>query len=152
MRILVVNGPNLQLLGRREPSVYGTRTLPELQATLDERAKALGVALDFFTSNHEGELLDRLHAAIGDDEAQRADGVVINAGGLSHTSVALRDALAALADCSVPSVEVHLSNVYAREAFRATSLLAPVCLGTVSGLGELGYAAAVEALAARALR
>ena len=142
MRILVLNGPNLNLLGRREPDVYGAATLDDIEAAL--RRRFPHVHLLFFQSNHEGALLDRLHEAGRDgDDGSGTDGVVFNPGGYTHTSVALRDAIAAI---GVPVIEVHLSNVHAREDFRRTSLLAPVCRGTIAGLGAAGYAAAVEAL------
>ncbi len=134
-RILILNGPNLNRLGTREPETYGTTTLTELQDGL--RRAFPEAALDFFQSNHEGALIDRLHRAF--DEGAR--GVVLNAGGFAHTSVALRDAVAAI---GVPVVEVHLSNVHAREDFRRRSLLAPVCAGQITGLGPAGYHLAVR--------
>lgn len=140
MKILVLNGPNLNLLGRREPETYGRATLPELDAACQEWGTAMGAVVDCRQSNHEGVLLDWIQGAA--DEG--ADGVVLNAGGFTHTSVALRDAIAAI---DLPVIEVHLSNVHAREPFRRDSLLAPVCAGTISGLGPLGYRAAIEALA-----
>ena len=135
--ILILNGPNLNLLGTREPDVYGTRTLVDLEAYLRERCP--DADLQFFQSNREGVLIDRLH------ETHRAGarGVVFNPGGYTHTSVALRDAITAI---DPPVVEVHLSNVAAREAFRHTSLLAPVCAGSISGLGIAGYRLAAQYL------
>ena len=134
LSLLVLNGPNLNLLGTREPEVYGAGTLSDLEADL--RSAFPDVDLAFFQSNHEGALIDRLHAA----HADALDGVVFNPGGFTHTSVALRDAVAGIA---VPVVEVHLSNVHAREPFRRTSLLASVCAGQISGLGRAGYRLAV---------
>jgi 3-dehydroquinate dehydratase-2 len=138
--VLVMHGPNLNLLGEREPQVYGVTTLAEIDAGLVAQGKALGVRIACFQSNHEGALIDRLHQARRDGEG----GLIINAGGYTHTSVALRDAVSALA---IPSIEVHLSNLYKREAFRHQSFLAPVCLGQIAGLGAIGYRLALEALA-----
>ncbi|GAB4474069.1 MAG: type II 3-dehydroquinate dehydratase [Burkholderiaceae bacterium] len=135
--ILVLNGPNLNLLGTREPSVYGARTLEDIERELADVAGKRGARIAFFQSNHEGALIDRIHAA-------RADGVdfiVINAGALTHTSVALRDALAAV---SIPFIEVHLSNLYRREAFRHRSYLADLAVGSIVGLGAAGYRCALE--------
>lgn len=137
LRILVLHGPNLNLTGVREPTIYGTTTLAEIDAGLQAMAAARGAALAIAQSNHEGALIDAVHAAIG-----TADGIIVNPGALGHTSLALRDALAA----APPAIEVHLSNVHAREAFRHTSLLAPVCIGGIYGLGAAGYALALEAL------
>lgn len=135
MKLLILNGPNLNLLGTREPDTYGHATLADLEAAL---ASAFpDVPLAFFQSNHEGELIERLHAARGEG----VRGVVFNPGAYTHTSVALRDAVAAV---SVPTVEVHLSNVHAREEFRHRSLIAPVCVGQISGLGMAGYHLAVR--------
>ena len=128
MNFLVLNGPNLNLLGEREPDTYGTQSLDELHAELE--AAFPDAALSFFQSNHEGALIDRLH------EARSADGIAFNPGGFTHTSVALRDAVAAL---DAPVIEVHLSNVSAREDFRRRSLVAPACAGQISGLGCAGY-------------
>lgn len=130
LRILVLHGPNLNLLGEREPEVYGRTTLAEIDARLHELANELGVEIDCRQSNHEGVLIDAVQGAIG-----TRDGVLINAGGLAHYSVALRDALAA----GPPAVEVHLSNIHAREPFRRSSLLAEVCMGGVFGLGADSY-------------
>lgn len=142
--ILVLNGPNLNLLGTREPDIYGSRTLVEIERELAPIASDSGATLQFFQSNHEGSLVDRIHSAR--DEA--VDFIIINAGAFTHTSVALRDALAAVA---IPFVEVHLSNVHRREEFRHRSMLADLAVGTIVGLGPSGYRFALEfALAKRA--
>ena len=138
MRIEVLHGPNLNLLGTREPSIYGATTLPEVDAALHALAEELGVDLDTYQSNHEGALVDRVQAT-----AERAGGYVVNAGGYTHTSVALRDALVGVAR---PFVEVHVSNIHAREPFRRESLLAPVASGSVTGFGADGYLLAVRGL------
>lgn len=143
-RILVIHGPNLNLLGRREPAVYGTRTLADIDSALEATAKELGVEIDAFQSNHEGELIDRIQEAMG-----TASGILINPGGLTHTSVALRDALVAT---DLPVVEVHLSNVYAREDFRQKSFVSEIAVGVISGLGADGYRFGLEALAGLAAR
>ncbi len=134
MKLLVLNGPNLNLLGLREPQWYGSQTLEELEKHLQEAFPQ--VTFTFFQSNHEGELIDQLH----DAHARQLSGVVFNPGAFTHTSIALRDAIAAIAP---PVVEVHISNIYAREPFRQHSVLAPVCVGQISGLGFDGYYLAV---------
>jgi 3-dehydroquinate dehydratase-2 len=131
VKILVINGPNLNLLGQREPGVYGAETLDAVLARLMALAIELGVHLETFQSNHEGALIDRLHAAMGE-----VDGVLINPGAYTHTSIALRDAFLAT---RLPFVEVHLSNVYAREAFRHKSLLVDIARGQVMGFGPDSY-------------
>ena len=141
MKLLVLNGPNLNLLGQREPERYGTETLADVEARL--RMALPEVDFDFYQSNHEGALIDRLHGAREEGVA----GVVFNPGGYTHTSVALRDAVAAIHP--IPVVEVHISNVHAREAFRHTSLLAPVCAGQIAGLGTSGYELAARYLVGR---
>lgn len=141
MRILVLHGPNLNLLGKREPEIYGTQTLADIDADLRSAARSLGVEVDCFQSNHEGALIDRIQAAMG-----QAAGILINPGGFTHTSVALRDALVAT---RLPVVEVHLSNVFAREAFRQHSYVSPIAVGVLSGLGAAGYRFGLEALVAR---
>ncbi len=133
-----MHGPNLNLLGTREPHIYGHTTLAEIDAGLRARGAEAGVTIETFQSNHEGVLIDRLHEARG-----KASGLIINAGGLTHTSVALRDAVAAAA---IPAIEVHLSNLHTREEFRHHSFLTPVCLGQIAGLGAVGYRLALEAL------
>jgi 3-dehydroquinate dehydratase-2 len=137
MKLLVLNGPNLNLLGMREPETYGTESLADVERALRERFGEVDFV--FQQENGEGALLDHLHAAHGDG----LDGVVFNPGGYTHTSVALRDAVAAI---DPPVVEVHLSNVHAREDFRRTSRIAPVCAGQITGLGTAGYHLAVQYL------
>lgn len=137
MKILILNGPNLHRLGRREPSVYGTTTMEEILDGLRERYPDVEIA--YFQSNHEGALIDRLYEAADDGTA----GVAFNAGAYTHTSVALHDAIRG---AELPVVEVHLSNVHQREAFRHTSLLAPACRGVIAGFGTDSYRLAVEAL------
>jgi 3-dehydroquinate dehydratase II len=138
MRVLLLNGPNLNLLGLREPGLYGAQTLAVIEADLAREAAALGVMLDCFQSNHEGALVDRIHAARGE-----ADGILINAGAYTHTSIALRDALLAVA---IPFVELHLSNVHAREPFRHHSHLADRALGVICGFGAGSYGLALQGL------
>ncbi len=137
-RILVLHGPNLNLLGAREPEIYGSTTLAEIDAQLATLAVERGAEVECFQSNHEGALIDRIHEA-----APRASGILVNPGGLTHTSVSLRDALVA---SGLPVVEVHLSNVHAREEFRQRSLVSGIAVGVISGLGPLGYRAGLEAL------
>lgn len=136
--ILVVHGPNLNLLGSREPEVYGTTTLDEINAELASQAKERDTEIEFFQSNHEGALIDRIQEAMS-----WADGILINPGGLTHTSVTLRDALAAT---RLPIVEVHLSNVFAREEFRHYSHVSEIALGVISGFGPASYGLGLAAL------
>ena len=139
--VFVLNGPNLNLLGSREPEIYGTETLDDIARMMSDRARELGVTLDLRQSNHEGHLIDWLHEAA----ASGAKAVILNAGGYTHTSIALRDAVAAIA---VPVIEVHLSDPAAREPFRRTTFLADVCKQSISGLGAQGYIVALDAAAA----
>jgi len=139
MKLLVLNGPNLNLLGTREPRIYGTQTLSDIAATLEQRAKGLKLAIDFRQSNHEGVLVDWLNEALA-----KASAVIINAGAYAHSSIALRDAIAAL---PIPVIEVHLTNIYAREGFRRQSLLGQVARGSIIGFGPLGYLLALDAAA-----
>ena len=138
MHLLLLNGPNLNLLGQREPGLYGADTLAAIEQRLSAEASDLGVALTCFQSNHEGALVDRIHEARG-----QVDGILINAGAFTHTSVALRDALLGVA---IPYVELHLSNVHAREAFRHHSYLADQALGVISGFGPASYSLALQGL------
>jgi len=138
MKILVLHGPNLNLLGEREPEVYGRTTLAEIDARLRGQAAKRGATVESFQSNHEGQLIDRIQAARRTHQA-----IIINPGGLTHTSVALRDALVA---SELPVVEVHLSNIHAREEFRQRSLVAGIAVGQISGLGAKGYELALDAL------
>ncbi len=141
MNILIVNGPNLNLLGTREPAVYGSMTLPDLIERLQTFAAEHDIIIRAFQSNSEGALISALHEARG-----WADGIVINPGGYTHTSIALRDAITSV---EIPTIEVHLSNVHARESFRHTSLTAGACWGQISGLGWVGYQLAMQALLQR---
>ena len=145
MNILILHGPNLDLLGTREPEIYGRVTLEEINDELEEFARGRGVQLRIVQSNHEGDLIDAIHAAV-----RWADGIVINPGAYTHTSVALRDAIVGT---GIPTVEVHLSNIHAREEFRRKSLLAPVCIGQISGFGPqsyiLGLTGLLEAISSR---
>ncbi|MCS6871852.1 MAG: type II 3-dehydroquinate dehydratase [Anaerolineae bacterium] len=137
-QILLLNGPNLNLLGSREPSVYGTLTLAEIEARATQHAARRGALLRAFQSNHEGALVDAIHEA-----RAWACGIVINAGAYTHTSIALRDAISGT---GLPAVEVHLSNIHARESFRHHSYLAAVCIGQISGFGWRSYLLGIDAL------
>ncbi len=138
--VLVLNGPNLNLLGTREPEVYGHETLDDIAEMLEDRAKAIGVVIDMRQSNHEGHLVDWLHEA----GSRGAKAVILNPGGLTHTSVALRDAVASI---KVPVIEVHLSNPHAREEFRHKSFVSGVARGVIAGFGARGYLLALDATA-----
>ena len=137
-RVVVVNGPNLNLLGKREPEIYGTRSLDDLDKTVKDKAESLGIDVSFYQSNHEGQIIDFLH-----QHAPGSLGIVINPGALSHYSLALYDCLQALA---LPVVEVHLSNIHAREEFRSRSVTARAARGVITGLGFAGYELALEFL------
>ncbi|MDX8353650.1 type II 3-dehydroquinate dehydratase [Cognatiyoonia sp. IB215182] len=137
-RILILNGPNLNLLGTRQPEVYGPTTLADIEEMCVKRAEALGVTLDFEQSNHEGALIDAIHAARG-----KYAGIILNAGAFTHTSIALMDAISS---AMVPVVELHLSNIHAREDFRHKSYIAPVAIGQICGFGAAGYPLAMDAL------
>ena len=137
MKVLFLNGPNLNLLGQREPEVYGRFTLSEIEAKVRERATAMGVEVDFRQSNLEGQLVDWIQQAKG-----KFGVIVLNAAAYTHTSVALRDAIAAV---GIPTIEIHLSNIHAREKFRKKSLIAPVCWGQITGFGQKSYLLALEA-------
>ena len=136
-KLLLLNGPNLNLLGTREPEVYGTATLADIEQAAVAQASAAGASMACFHSNHEGALIDRIHAA----RSEGVEAIVINPGGLTHTSVALRDALAGVA---IPFIEVHISNIYQREPFRHHSFLSGIARGTICGLGTDGYRFAID--------
>lgn len=138
MKLLILNGPNLNMLGVRKPEIYGRRTLAEIMDELAVFLGERGVQCEFLQSNHEGELIDRIHAAFGN-----TDGILINPGALTHYSYALRDALEAV---GIPTVEVHLSDIHSRESFRSVSVIEPVCIAQVSALGERSYFVGAELL------
>jgi 3-dehydroquinate dehydratase-2 len=137
LRVLVLNGPNLNLLGSRQPEIYGKERLADIVARLSSRAKAAGCQLDSFQSNHEGALIDRIHAS----KSAHIDWIIANPGGFTHSSVALRDALSGVA---IPFIEVHLSNIHAREPFRQHSYFSDIAAGTICGLGSRGYDLALD--------
>ena len=136
-KILIINGPNLNMLGTREPEVYGETTLAQIEEELKSYAEAKGIELSFFQSNHEGAIIDKIHAALG-----QADIIIINAGAFTHYSIAIHDALTAV---GIPTLEVHMSNIYKREEFRHKSLIAPVAIGGIFGLGKNSYKLAIDA-------
>ncbi len=138
LEYLVINGPNLNRLGKREPGIYGVETLQDIEDRLSALAQQLGVTVDFFQSNHEGDIIDKIHEAHG-----RYQGIVINPGAFTHYSYAIRDAFGAV---PVPFVEIHISNIHAREEFRQHSVLAPIAVGQIVGLGAYGYELALRAL------
>lgn len=138
MKVFVINGPNLNLLGVREPGVYGNESLDSILAEMKGEAEKLGVELECYQSNHEGDIVDKLHSAMTE-----ADGVILNAGALTHYSHALRDAISAI---KIPVVEVHMSNIQAREEFRHNSVIAPVCRGSIAGFGKNSYMLALKAV------
>lgn len=138
MNILIINGPNMNMLGIREPEIYGKTTYPELCARLSEKAAALGVSAELFQSNHEGAIVDKIQEAYG-----TFDGIVINAAAFTHTSIAIPDALRAV---GIPAVEVHISNPDEREDFRKTNFLRPACIAAIAGEGTAGYERAMEIL------
>ena len=140
-KILVVHGPNLNILGKREPTVYGSRTLDDINQSLSAKATELGLQVSTFQSNHEGEIVDAIQQAVG-----RIQGLIINPAAYTHTSVAIRDAVLLL---DVPTIEVHLSNIHKRESFRHRSFIADIATAQISGLGAPGYLFALEALAQR---
>lgn len=141
MKLFIINGPNLDMLGKREPEIYGSDTLESINAELAEYCKKIGVEPTFYQSNSEGALIDFIHSARGN-----ADGIVINAGAYTHYSIAIRDAIAAV---ELPCVEVHLSNVHKREEFRHKSVISAVCTGVICGFGKRVYKLAVDALAGK---
>lgn len=144
-KILLLNGPNLNLLGTREPGVYGSSTLGDVEQLCQSEAKALGFTLEAIQSNHEGVLLDALHQANQEFKAGTLIGVIFNAGAFTHTSIGLHDAIKGIAPC--PVIEVHISNIHAREEFRHHSFISPVAEGSIVGLGIFGYLLAIKALA-----
>ena len=136
--IAIINGPNLDRLGTREPSIYGAESLSDLEASLKAEAKQLSLSVEFYQSNHEGVIIDTINQTL---TRKSVEGIIINPGALTHTSLALRDALAG---CNIPCIEVHISNIYQREAIRQHSISAPACLGVISGLGFQGYRSALR--------
>jgi 3-dehydroquinate dehydratase-2 len=140
-KVLVIHGPNLNLLGEREPGVYGDQSFENVNKSIIEKAEKLNVECEIFQSNHEGEIIDKLHSA-----RHIFDGIVINAGAYTHYSYAIRDAISAI---KIPCIEVHISNVFAREEFRSKSVIAPVCIGSICGFGIESYILALQVLSNR---
>ncbi len=138
LRILVINGPNLNLTGTREPQIYGSTTLEEINRTLTDAAASLNIKIGFYQSNHEGDIIDKIHFS-----RSEFDGIILNAGAFTHYSYAIRDAICS---AGIPTVEVHMSNVDSREEFRRISVIAPVCIGSISGFGSFSYHLALAAL------
>ncbi len=138
--ILILNGPNLNLLGTRQPDVYGATTLPRIKDMCAQHAKSCGIDITFKQSNHEGELIDEIHSAKG-----KHQGIILNAGAYTHTSIALMDAISSV---ELPVIELHLSNIHAREPFRHRSYIAPVAIGVIAGFGPHGYVLAIDAMIA----
>jgi len=138
-KILIINGPNLNLLGTREKEVYGTETLDDIAKKVAEEAAKLNVNIEFFQSNHEGDIIDKIHAARGNTDA-----IIINPGAYTHYSIAIRDAIKAV---EIPTIEIHLSNIHAREEFRSHSVIAPVCVGQICGFGSNSYILGLNAAA-----
>lgn len=137
MKFLVISGPNLNLLGKREPDIYGIETMDDIAAKIRDQAEALEVEVDFFQSNHEGEIIDEIHNALG-----VYDSIIINPGAYTHYSIAIRDAIKAV---DIPTVEIHISNIHVREEFRTKSVIAPVCIGQISGFGSDSYILGLDA-------
>lgn len=137
-RILIINGPNLNMLGKREPTVYGSKTLADINSNIQSYAQAMKISCDFFQSNHEGEIIDKIHSVLSD-----YDGCIINAGAYTHYSYAIRDAVACI---DKPFIEVHMSNVHSREEFRHKSVISEVCKGVIAGFGANSYLLAVSAM------
>ncbi|NPA61557.1 MAG: type II 3-dehydroquinate dehydratase [Epsilonproteobacteria bacterium] len=138
MKVVVIQGPNLNMLGHREQNIYGPMKLDDIHSQMESFAKQSGVEIEFFQSNLEGEIVDRIQECLGD-----ADGIIINPAGYTHTSIAIRDAISAV---QIPTVEVHISNIYSREEFRKKSLIAPVCAGQIAGFGPFSYHLAMIAI------
>lgn len=139
MKVLVINGPNMNLLGKREPEVYGSETLADLEKAIREEAEILGMEVSFFQSNHEGEIIDKIQSA----QDENVEALIINPAAFTHYSLAIRDAIKGT---GIKAIEVHMSNIYAREQFRKESVIAPVCKGQISGFGFAGYIAALNIL------
>ncbi len=139
MKVMIINGPNLNMLGIREKSIYGSTTLKQIEDMVSQKATEIGVETSFFQSNHEGEIIEKVQSALD----RGIDGIIMNPGGYTHTSVAIRDAMLSV---KIPFIEVHISNLSARESFRQTSMFSDIAAGTISGLGPLGYVLALEAM------